>query len=112
MSADLTIHIRTDEITDEVMAGFQGELIEEDGRYYRCITDEDEYDRCSDLIHETPQCWVGEVVQLFEDVDVPSPFERIYELFPHEVPTLITEEIVESMKEIRPTMKFATVNRL
>jgi hypothetical protein len=95
MSADLHIHIKSAEVTDEVLRVFFASTL---GSKYFAIGDYNpehlRWPQAYDIVAASPNVWVGEVswlkAALFEDGDrfVPSPVQKIHELIGENLPVL------------------------
>ena len=98
MAADLHIHIRTDAVTDEVMAIFRSPTIIGGPR-----DNIEAHERAYTIVAETPDIWVGEVswlkAALLDDAEtyVPDPVSQVSEIIGHDYP-IIDDALIERVR--------------
>ena len=106
MTADLHIHIRTEEITDEVMQTFFCNVL---GSKYCNPQIAFQYGDLSyrlklfQKMNETPNCWIGEVswlkAEVFDDGNtyIPNAVGEVSEIFENE--TVIDDDVIKRVED-------------
>lgn len=104
MAADLHIHIKTDAITDDVLAAFFSNSLGSKWFSLRSARDTGKWEEAYETIANTPQVHVGEVSWLkaavLEDGDqfIPAPVASISQIIGEDMPT-IDDELISKVAE-------------